>query len=69
MNQYIKAIADREGETQEKIFHAIQEAINAAWNSDNPQHHQAQKNLTGSTTAPNPEELIAAIINEVKKRR
>lgn len=68
MNPYIKKIADRAGETPEKILQAIQEAIDAAWNSGNPQHHQAQKNLTGSPTAPNPEDLIAAIVNEVKNR-
>lgn len=68
MNRYIKIIAAREGETPEKILDAIQEAIDIAWSSGYTQNHRAQKNLTGGTTPPNPEELITAIANKVKKR-
>ena len=65
----LEAIAAREGKTPEAIRQAIQEAINAAWASDNPEHRQAQQKLTGGQTAPTPEELIAAIIQEAQKRR
>lgn len=68
MNHHIEAIAAREGKTPEEIKQAIQEAINAAWASDNLQHRQAQQKLTGSLTAPTPDELIAAIIREAQKR-
>ena len=68
MNHHIEAIAAREGKTPEEIKQAIQEAINAAWTSDTPQHRQAQKKLTSSLTAPTPDELIAAIIREVQRR-
>lgn len=64
----LEAIAAREGKPPEEIRQAIQEAINTAWASDNPQHRQAQKKLTGRQTAPTPEELIAAIIQEAQKK-
>lgn len=64
----LEAIATKEGKSPQEIRNAIQEVINAAWTSNNPQHRQAQKKLTGSHTAPTPEELIAAIAREVQKR-
>ena len=68
MNHHIEAIAAREGKTSEEIKQAIQDAINAAWASDNLHHRQAQQKLTGSLTAPTPDQLITAIIREAQKR-
>ena len=62
MNPYIKAIAAREGKTPEEIYNAIQEAVDAAWASDNTQHRQAQKKITGGHTAPTVDELIGALV-------
>ena len=62
MNPYIEAIAAREGKTPEEIYNAIQEAVDTAWASTDPQHRQAQKTLTGSHTAPTVDELIGALV-------
>ena len=69
MNRYIQIIADREGETPEKIYEAIQEALDAAWRSNDPQHIQARKKLSDSPTAPNLDEFLAAAVKEVLNRR
>lgn len=62
MNPYIEAIAAREGKTPEEIYNAIQEAVDAAWASPDPQHRQAQKKLTGGSTAPSVDDLIGALV-------
>lgn len=62
MNPYIEAIAAREGKTPEEIYKAIQEAVDAAWASPDPQHRHAQKTLTGGHTAPTVDELIGALV-------
>ena len=69
MNPYIEAIAAREGKTPEEIYSAIQEAVDAAWASDNPQHRHAQKTLTGGHTAPTADELIDALVIKALLRR
>lgn len=69
MNRYIQIIAAREGKKPEEIREAIQEALELAWSSDDSNHIQARKKLTDSPTAPNPEDFIAAVVEEVQKRR
>jgi len=69
MNRYFEIIAAREGKTPEEIRKAIQEALDAAWSSNDLGHMRAQKNLTGSLRTPNLEDFIAAAVKEVQKRR
>ena len=69
MNRYVQIIAAREGKPSEEVLRDIQRALELAWSSDDPQHIQARKKLTGSPTAPNLEEFIAVVVKEVQKRR
>ena len=68
MNRYFEIIAARERKTPEEIEKAIQEALDAAWRSNEPQHIQARKKLLDSPTAPNPQDFIATVVKEVQKR-
>ena len=68
MNRYFEIIAAREGKTPEEIREAIQETLELAWASGDSNHIQARKKLTDSPTAPNPEDFIAAVIQEVQNR-
>lgn len=69
MNRYFEIIAAREGKTPEEIEKDIQEALELAWASGDRNHIEAQKKLTGGDTAANLEEFIAAVVEEVQKRR
>jgi len=65
----IDIIAAREGKKPEEIREAIQEALELAWASGDSNHIQARKKLSDSPTAPNPEDFIAVVVKEVRKRR
>lgn len=68
MNKAIETIAAREGKTPEEIREAMQEALDAAWTSNDLGHMRAQKNLTGNLRTPNLEEFFAAILKEARNR-
>ena len=65
----IDIIAAREGKKPEEIREAIQEALELAWASGDSNHIQVRKTLIDSPTAPNLEDFIAAVANEVQNRR
>ena len=69
MNRYVQIIAAREGKTSEEVLRDIQRTLELAWSSDDPQHRRAREKLSGSPTAPNLDDFIAAIAKEVQKRR
>lgn len=65
----IDIIAAREGKKPEEIREAIQEALELAWTSGDSNHIHARKMLSDSSTAPNLEDFIAAVVKEVQNRR
>ncbi len=68
MNQYKKffqEIAKREGVTVKEVYQKIQEAINAGYDSPDPNIHGEWKKIPTKNGRPTPEDVIAYCVKEM----
>lgn len=68
MNKYFKALATKEEITSREVYESIQELINVAWATTDPETKLKQHKLFGDSK-PNPEQLIQTLASEIIKQK